>query len=207
MICCVGKNSAMNQSNQANVPLIAESQNSISLKKKPGRPRKPPFDTATISNTTKVRETNDNRNHAITKSRVITPSNGDVYVPTAHLHQSPLSDITSSNILTFNLFNDTLICIHTFFCYVAFLMLGTLSPLNQKVATSNTIKSRAKTPSNVDRHVSTTHLQQYPLSDITSSNFINYHCINHSKIFLHTLFGLYMHVIFYKVHCLASTKT
>ena len=60
--------SSMNQTNQANVPLIAGSQNSIQLKMKPGRPRKTPVDTATISNTTKVRKTNENRNPAITKS-------------------------------------------------------------------------------------------------------------------------------------------
>ena len=106
--CFVGIKSSMNQSNQAKVPLIAGSQNSKSIKRKPGRPLKPIVDTTTISNTTKVRKTNENRNPAITKSRVMTPSNEDVSVPTIHLHRSPLSDITSSKILTYNFFNDTL---------------------------------------------------------------------------------------------------
>ncbi|PWA50508.1 ATP-dependent DNA helicase PIF1 [Artemisia annua] len=110
-----GKMSSINQTNQANVSLIAASQNSMQIKKKPGRPRK-----------TYV---------------PMTPSNVCLSVPTTHLHQPPLSDITSS----------------------------TLSRLNQILSTSNTFESRVMTPSNVVRHVPTTHLQQSPLSDITSS--------------------------------------
>ena len=102
MLCCVGKSSTMNQTNHANVPLTAGLQNSISLKKT-GRPRKPPFDTSTIFNINKVSESIHNRNHSIAKSRVINHSNGDVSLRTENLHQSPLSDITSSNIFTFSI--------------------------------------------------------------------------------------------------------
>ena len=50
----------------------------------------------------------------------MTPSNVAVPVPTTHLDQSPLSDITSSNFLNYNLFNYTLNFINTLFFYMHF---------------------------------------------------------------------------------------